>query len=96
MTAWPVARGRFLPRKKTALQAASLELGKLLYAQRCVLCHGDLGHADGVGARRIKPEPQHLEDVIWQGVVGDDDIKKAILEGGAAVSRNYQRPPPLR
>jgi mono/diheme cytochrome c family protein len=77
----------------TTPKQESLEIGAALYAQRCVLCHGDTGAADGVGARRIKPEPQHLDDVIWQGTVSDDDdIKKAILEGGAAVSRSPMMP----
>lgn len=76
----------------TAPTPASLALGKTLYAQRCVLCHGDAGAADGVGARRLQPLPQHLNDVIWQGAVDDTDIKKAILEGGAAVSRSPMMP----
>lgn len=79
-------------RKTKPPTAASLELGKTLYAQRCVLCHGDAGAADGVGARRLQPRPQHLNDVIWQGAVDDNDIKKAILEGGAAVSRSPMMP----
>jgi mono/diheme cytochrome c family protein len=76
----------------TTPKQESLEIGAALYAQRCVLCHGDSGAADGVGARRIKPEPQHLDDVIWQGTVSDGDIKKAILDGGAAVSRSPMMP----
>ena len=81
------------PKPRTSTPSAdSLALGKTLYAQRCVLCHGDAGAADGVGARRLQPRPQHLNDVIWQGAVDDSDIKKAILEGGAAVSRSPMMP----
>ena len=69
-----------------------LDVGGKLYRQRCVLCHGDQGRGDGVGARRIEPEPQHLNDVIWQANVTDDEIKKAIIEGGAAVSRSPMMP----
>jgi mono/diheme cytochrome c family protein len=72
--------------------AKELAAGQKLYKQRCVLCHGDAGAADGVGARRIQPEPQHLNDVIWQANVSDDEIGKAILEGGAAVSRSPMMP----
>jgi mono/diheme cytochrome c family protein len=78
------------PRKAPA--AKQLEEGRRLYAQRCAMCHGDAGAADGVGARRIKPEPQHLNDVIWQGAVSDAEIEKAILDGGAAVSRSPMMP----
>lgn len=69
-----------------------LDEGKRLYAQRCTMCHGDTGAADGFGARRVKPDPQHLDDVIWQGAVSDDEIAKAILDGGAAVSRSPMMP----
>lgn len=69
-----------------------LAAGLKLYKQRCVLCHGDEGAADGVGARRIQPEPQHLNDVIWQANVTDDEIVKAVLEGGAAVSKSPMMP----
>jgi mono/diheme cytochrome c family protein len=79
-----------LPRKSAP--AKQLEEGRRLYAQRCAMCHGDAGAADGVGARRIKPEPQHLNDVIWQGAVSDAEIEKAILDGGAAVSRSPMMP----
>jgi len=72
--------------------AKQLEEGKRLYAQRCTMCHGDTGAADGFGARRVKPDPQHLDDVIWQGAVTDDEIAKAILDGGAAVSRSPMMP----
>jgi mono/diheme cytochrome c family protein len=66
--------------------------GKKLYAQRCAMCHGDTGAADGFGARRVEPDPQHLDDVIWQGAVSDEEIEKAILDGGAAVSRSPMMP----
>lgn len=80
------------PKKRPPTPPAQLQAGKKLYAQRCALCHGDAGAADGVGARRITPEPQHLNDVIWQGAVSDAEIEKAILLGGAAVSRSPMMP----
>lgn len=84
-----------VPKPKPLAKAPSakeLAVGEKLYKQRCVLCHGDAGAADGVGARRIQPEPQHLNDVIWQANVTDDEIAKAVLEGGAAVSRSPMMP----
>lgn len=80
------------PKQQKAPTAKELAVGEKLYKQRCVLCHGDAGAADGVGARRIQPEPQHLNDVIWQANVTDDEIAKAVLEGGAAVSRSPMMP----
>jgi mono/diheme cytochrome c family protein len=84
--------GVVAPPPRKSASAKDLAEGKKLYAQRCALCHGDAGAADGVGARRIRPEPQHLNDVIWQGAVSDAEIEKAILEGGAAVSRSPMMP----
>jgi mono/diheme cytochrome c family protein len=78
------------PRKPAPPQ--QLAEGRKLYAQRCAMCHGDTGAADGFGARRVKPDPQHLDDVIWQGAVSDAGIEKAILDGGAAVSRSPMMP----
>ena len=77
---------------KAAPSAKELEVGLKLYRQRCLLCHGDAGRGDGIGARRIEPEPQHLNDVIWQAGVTNDEIKKAIIDGGAAVSRSPMMP----
>jgi mono/diheme cytochrome c family protein len=80
------------PPPRPAASPAMLAQGRRIYEQRCTLCHGDSGAADGVGARRVTPEPQHLDAVIWQASVSDDEIAKAILEGGAAVSRSPMMP----
>lgn len=80
------------PAPKTKPTPQQLAVGEKLYKQRCVLCHGDAGAADGVGARRIQPEPQHLNAVLWQQNVSDEEIGKAILDGGAAVSRSPMMP----
>jgi mono/diheme cytochrome c family protein len=87
-----VVDGVVPPPPRPVPSAKDLAEGKRLYAQRCALCHGDAGAGDGVGARRIRPEPQHLNDVIWQGAISDDEIQKAILDGGAAVSRSPMMP----
>ena len=80
------------PAPQKVLPAKDLAAGERLYRQRCVMCHGDAGAADGVGARRIQPEPQHLNAVIWQANVTDDEIARAVIEGGAAVSRSPMMP----
>jgi mono/diheme cytochrome c family protein len=87
-----VVPGVPVPPPRPAAPPSTLEQGRRLYQQRCTLCHGDAGAADGVGARRVTPEPQHLDAVIWQDNVSDEEITKAILEGGAAVSRSPMMP----
>jgi mono/diheme cytochrome c family protein len=81
-----------VPPPRPVAPAKVLAQGRKLYQQRCSVCHGDTGAADGVGARRLVPEPQHLDAVIWQANVTDDEIAKAILLGGAAVSRSPMMP----
>jgi mono/diheme cytochrome c family protein len=87
-----VVPGVPVPPPRPAVPASALEQGRRVYQQRCTLCHGDTGAADGVGARRVNPEPQHLDAVIWQASVSDEEITSAILDGGAAVSRSPMMP----
>lgn len=59
---------------------SGLARGKVLFAQRCAVCHGEAGKGDGVTAKALKPppadlsaarfDPRHLEHVLWAGVPG--------------------------
>lgn len=42
------------------LGAPDLARGKALFAQRCAVCHGDAGLADGVVAASLTPRPANL------------------------------------
>jgi len=59
-----------------------------LFATKCVVCHGDHGAGDGPGAAALTPKPRAFGDATWQASVTDDQIKKTILEGGAAVGKS--------
>lgn len=59
-----------------------------LFSTRCVVCHGDHGAGDGPGAAALNPKPRHFADAAWQASVSDEQIKKTILEGGAAVGKS--------
>ena len=63
-----------------------------LFKSRCAPCHGEAGHGDGPGAAALNPKPRNYTDVAWQGKVTDEDIKKTILYGGAAVGKSPQMP----
>jgi mono/diheme cytochrome c family protein len=63
-----------------------------LFKTRCAPCHGESGKGDGPGAAALNPKPRNYTDVAWQGKVTDEDIKKTILYGGAAVGKSAAMP----
>ncbi|HEU0031425.1 MAG TPA: cytochrome c [Kofleriaceae bacterium] len=58
----------------------------------CSTCHGQNGKGDGPGAANLNPKPRNYTDKQWQASVTDDQIKKIILEGGAAVGKSPMMP----
>lgn len=63
------------------------------FKMKCVVCHGETGVGDGPGGAALDPKPKNLTDAAWQASVKDEEIKKAILEGGAAVGKSAAMPP---
>jgi len=59
-----------------------------LFKTKCIVCHGDHGAGDGPGAAALNPKPRAFSDATWQASVTDDQIKKTIVEGGAAVGKS--------
>ncbi len=78
--------------KETTAQADPAADADELFKTRCVPCHGDQGKGDGPGAAALNPKPRNYTDVAWQGKVTDEDIKKTILYGGAAVGKSAAMP----
>src|SRR5258705_1966742 len=64
----------------------------------CATCHGPDGKGNGQAAAALNPRPRNYTDKAWQASVTDDDIRKIILNGGAAVGKSAQMPaqPQLR
>lgn len=71
---------------------AASEEAKAVMAQRCALCHGATGRSDGVMSSTLSPRPRDFSDRAWQRSVDDDHIRRAVLEGGAAVGRSAIMP----
>ena len=63
-----------------------------LFKARCVPCHGESGKGDGPGSAALTPKPRNYTDAAWQKSVKDEDIKKTILYGGAAVGKSPLMP----
>ncbi len=63
-----------------------------LFKTRCAQCHGESGKGNGPGAAALNPKPRNYTDPVWQAKVTDDDIKKTIVYGGAAVGKSPNMP----
>lgn len=65
---------------------------KELFAQRCASCHGAAGRGDGVAAAAMTPKPRNYSDAAWQKSVTDEQLRKTIVLGGAAVGKSPTMP----
>ncbi len=77
----------------SANTAAADAEAKTIFEQRCVACHVAQGWGNGVAAAQLNPKPRNYTDVNWQKSVTDDDLKKVIVKGGAAVGKSPLMPP---
>lgn len=57
-----------------------------------MVCHGQSGKGDGVGAAALNPKPRDYTNAEWQKSVTDEDIAKIIVQGGAAVGKSPNMP----
>lgn len=72
--------------------ARTARLAKAQFESLCTTCHGASGHGDGPGAAALEPKPRSFADTAWQASVTDEQIKKAIVFGGAAVGKSPMMP----
>ena len=76
----------------TAAAKIDVAKAKLVFAGRCVACHGTTGKGDGPGAAALKPKPRAFGDKSWQKSVSDEQIRKTIVAGGLAVGKSAIMP----
>lgn len=74
----------------TASGADAKAQAAAIWESRCVACHGTDGRGDGPGAAALKPRPINFHMRNWQKAVTNDQIAKAIVEGGGAVGLSDQ------
>jgi mono/diheme cytochrome c family protein len=76
--------------EKTAAAAPAIDStqAREIFTSRCAACHGAEGRGDGPGAAALNPKPRNYHDRDWQSKVTDDDIRKTITFGGAAVGKS--------
>lgn len=63
-----------------------------LFRTRCTACHGDVGRGDGPGAAALTPKPRAFADAAWQSSVKDEELREAIVKGGAAIGKSPGMP----
>lgn len=78
----------------TGAAAANIDAkaAKEIFDTRCSACHGTNGKGDGPGAAALTPKPRDYTDKSWQKSVTDDQLKKVIVLGGAAVGKSAIMP----
>ncbi|MFQ5536613.1 MAG: c-type cytochrome [Gemmatimonadota bacterium] len=65
---------------------------KAAYATVCATCHGANGDGNGPGGAALNPKPADFTDpAFWEGKT-DEELVKAIREGGAAVGKSMLMP----
>lgn len=62
------------------------------FKARCAPCHGEAGRADGPAIAKLPVKPPNFGDAVWQKGTTDEEIRKAILEGGPAVGKSPAMP----
>jgi cytochrome c551/c552 len=69
-----------------------LTAAQALFNERCVVCHGSDGRGNGPASGALNPKPRNYTDTAWQGSVSDDQLRKTIKLGGAAVGKSPLMP----
>jgi cytochrome c oxidase cbb3-type subunit 3 len=73
--------------------AADASLGKELYQTYCWQCHGMKGDGNGVNVRDMSVQPRDHTNSKEMASRSDEELFKAIKEGGQAISKSVLMPP---
>ena len=63
-----------------------------LYLDHCAECHGDARRGDGERGSRLEDSPADLRSPLLLGARTDDQLAKAIAQGGAFVGKSKAMP----
>ncbi len=66
--------------------------GKTIYETYCVACHGPQGKGDGPAAASLTKKPANHSDGNYMNKLPNEELFKAIKEGGASVGRSNLMP----
>lgn len=78
------------PSSVTTPSNAKVDMDKAqsIFNERCSACHGTDGKGSGPAAAALNPKPRNYTDKAWQSSVTDEQLKKTIVMGGAAVGKS--------
>lgn len=74
------------------IQAADVDHGKKLYETYCTQCHGLSADGKGINAAHLAVQPRNHTDRAEMSARTDEDLFKAIKEGGQAVNKSILMP----
>lgn len=63
------------------------------YKLYCVQCHGTAGTGKGINAPSLSVQPRNHTSAKDMGELTDDNVFKAVKEGGVAVGKSTSMPP---
>jgi mono/diheme cytochrome c family protein len=66
---------------------AAGDLGAVVFAKRCALCHGPDGHGDGVASKGLNPKPRNFHDVAYMSTRTDAQLSEVIHKGKGVMPR---------
>lgn len=72
--------------------AGDVQHGWRLYQEHCSRCHGPGRRGDGEARPTVKAAPQDLREPLFLARRSDDELARAILQGGPAVRRSRDMP----
>lgn len=72
--------------------ASAEETGPDLYHTYCAQCHGVRGNGQGINVRDMSVQPRDHTDRVAMSGRSDDDLFKAIKEGGQSVNKSLLMP----
>jgi cytochrome c553 len=79
-------------RHSSAAAMSPDEEARRRFGTLCANCHGSDGKANTPTAQQLNPRPRDYTDPAWQASVTDDELRTAILRGGAAVNKSPLMP----
>lgn len=65
-----------------------MDKAQVIFNERCAACHGTEGKGNGPASAALNPRPPNYTDKAWQAAVTDEQLRKTIVMGGAAVGKS--------